>query len=735
MVQPYLHARDEFDDYLALIRGMVLRYLRVRAQSLMDNDGLYGDRGVSRKEVLATLGLISSVEGDLWLDEHGFPPAYEVEQQLLLVRFNIEARLRASLESDEAPPVLPLEDLRAGFSLSETELLLLVAAIAPQVDEDTARLYQFAWADVSTRRATAGFIARLVTPPDGDPALALQLLEQGQVLRDYHLIELEENPRWEPETPLLYASVKVPRRIVAQVLGLPVSQLDAPGLVLHREPLKSSDLILPEGLLKQLAAAMRHPRFRIGFFGRPGSGRRTLLRALSSEIQSPLVELELSQLPVGPELQSERFTATLTRWLALWLREARLHGAHLLVRLEPGVDGELAAAMLRAAPRLRPLLEAYAGGIIVTASGSSALSRSLFGELSELSYPSPTMEAQQGLWERALTPSLGAEGALRTAKQVAAGYCLTPGEISRTITQSLSRAQGQRASEALSAFALLDTLQKRRGQRLEGMADFRSVTLSLDDIVIPEEARQTLNQVIDYARHSERVYRQWGFAKYSPTGGGLSVLFSGPPGTGKTLAAGVLAHELQRALYRVDLSRIVDKYIGETEKNLGRIFDEAEGSQAMLLFDEADSLFAKRTSVKSSNDRYANLEVNYLLQRLESFRGVSILTTNLASSLDDAFARRIQFKVEFPMPDASLRAELWSKLLPPGAPVGVIDFERLGEDFELSGGHIRNAVFRACIRAAASNTRVETSFLWEAALNEARELGQLVTHLEMSERD
>ena len=207
---------------------------------------------------------------------------------------------------------------------------------------------------------------------------------------------------------------------------------------------------------------------------------------------------------------------------------------------------------------------------------------------------------------------------------------------------------------------------------------------------------------------------------------GLSVLFSGPPGTGKTLTAGVIAHELKRALYVVDISRIVDKYIGETEKKLARISEHAQKSQAILLFDEADSLFAKRTNVKSSNDRYANLEVNYLLQKLEAYHGMTILTTNLADSLDEALARRIQFKVAFDMPNRRERAKLWEVLLPDQARGADIDFMRLGEAFEMSGGHIKNATFRACIKAASIGQHVSTEMLWDAAVLEFRSMGHVI---------
>ncbi len=223
--------------------------------------------------------------------------------------------------------------------------------------------------------------------------------------------------------------------------------------------------------------------------------------------------------------------------------------------------------------------------------------------------------------------------------------------------------------------------------------------------------------------------RSWGFERKLAYGRSVSALFSGPPGTGKTMVATLIAKKLGLELFRVDLSRVVSKWVGETEKNLGRAFDEAKRSQAILLFDEADSLFAKRTEVKSANDRYANLEVNYLLQRLEAYDGVVLLTTNAQSTIDDAFKRRLRFRVEFPMPDAEERARLWRSMLPSGAPVDIdINFDQLARRFEMAGGYIKNAVIRAAYLAAATpRKRITQAIITLAATLEWEDMGNLST--------
>lgn len=252
-------------------------------------------------------------------------------------------------------------------------------------------------------------------------------------------------------------------------------------------------------------------------------------------------------------------------------------------------------------------------------------------------------------------------------------------------------------------------------------------TFSPDQLILPEPERIKFQEALLYADAHDTIYTDWGFGERFPYGRGLSVLFYGPPGTGKTMAASIIANYLGLDLFRVDLSRIMNRYVGETEKNLARIFDEAERGRVMLLFDEADALFAKRTSVKSTNDRYANLEVAYLLQRMENFEGVTVLTTNVEANLDDAFKRRIRYRIYFPMPDGETRGRLFASLIPKTAPVKEnIPFDLLGEHFEISGGHIKQAVLKAAFYAKRDNSLIGLKQLAEATISECRELGMLM---------
>src|SRR5256886_13789071 len=261
-------------------------------------------------------------------------------------------------------------------------------------------------------------------------------------------------------------------------------------------------------------------------------------------------------------------------------------------------------------------------------------------------------------------------------------------------------------------------------QRIEPVADW-------DDLVLPEVQRQLLREIAAHVRRRATVYETWGVGSRGTRGLGISALFAGASGTGKTLAAEVLAHELRLDLYRIDLSSVVSKYIGETEKNLRRVFDAAEEGGAVLLFDEADALFGQRSEVKERHDRYANIEVSYLLQRMEAYRGLAILTTNLRSALDPAFLRRLRFVVQFPFPDAAQRTEIWRRIFPAETPVDGLDAERLAR-LNVAGGNIRNVALGAAFLAAEDRAPVGMEHLLQAARTEYAKLEKPLSDAEVA---
>jgi len=297
------------------------------------------------------------------------------------------------------------------------------------------------------------------------------------------------------------------------------------------------------------------------------------------------------------------------------------------------------------------------------------------------------------------------------------------------IHTAAGRLQGAEFSAHDSNNALWQACRLHARPQLEDLAQRIHSTASWENIVLPAPQLQTLQTIATHARYRAKVLDQWGFAQQSNRGLGLSALFCGPSGTGKTLAAEILANEMQLDLFRIDLSAVVSKYIGETEKNLRRVFDAAEEGGAVLLFDEADALFGKRSEVKDSHDRYANVEISYLLQRMEAYRGLAILTTNMKDALDRAFLRRLRFVVQFPFPDQAQRAQIWRQIFPAQTPTEQLDFNSLSR-LSVSGGNIRSIALNAAFAAADDNRSVGMGHLLRAARHEYDKLEKPLTKAE-----
>ncbi|HWU90490.1 MAG TPA: ATP-binding protein, partial [Kofleriaceae bacterium] len=289
------------------------------------------------------------------------------------------------------------------------------------------------------------------------------------------------------------------------------------------------------------------------------------------------------------------------------------------------------------------------------------------------------------------------------------------------------------AAAPLDAAALEAAVGRRLSLRLGTFGTVVHRKARFAEMVLPDDVIDTLRDMIAMVRERAQILERWGYQRHLGISRGVSALFSGEPGTGKTMAASVVASELGLELVRIDLSAVVSKYVGETEKNLGKIFDEAQDAHAMLLFDEADSLFGKRTELKTAQDRFANLEVNYILQRMESFDGVSVLTTNAESAIDPALQRRLNFRIRFPEPEQGEREQLWRRLLPPQAGLHDdahrIDFHALAERFDMTGGYIKNAVVRAAVIAARAGRAMTADDLWQGAHHEYVEMGKVMPQL------
>ena len=312
-------------------------------------------------------------------------------------------------------------------------------------------------------------------------------------------------------------------------------------------------------------------------------------------------------------------------------------------------------------------------------------------------------------------------------EDVAMQYELTGGQIKNAVLIATNMALSQQNGKPnISRDFLVRGSHAQMRAKVSEFARRSKITLTMEDLILPEDAKTEIDSVLEAAKRRSFVMNKWGFGRKLVTGKGIVVMFCGEPGTGKTLCAEILANELALELYQISIPQVMSKYIGETEKNIAKIFQSAKANHAMLLFDEADSLFASRVKVESSVDKFSNMETNLLLQEIERFEGIIILTTNLDKQIDKAFQRRIQFKVNFPFPEADMRSLIWEKHFPKECPVADnLDWELLGESFELSGGNIKNAVLRAAYRAACTEDAVTMEVIRYAAEQECKQAGKL----------
>ena len=582
----------------------------------------------------------------------------------------------------------PVEKLRDLFGLSEFELDILLLCMGAAIDGRFSAA--FAEAQPESPAPTLGLAAASLEKPHWS---AFSLMRP---LRYWRLIEIGPGP-------LLQAPLKLDERILQYLLGVPTAD-ERLELVIHALTGDDDEDRSEEwnaGLNETAARGALHwrrpSRGTILLTGSRASDRTALFRAMCRAAGLHAWLLDAADLPEAAA-DRERLARAFTREAALW-------PAALLVRTERLENALLLDAWLR---RVNAPLA-------VDVEIGSAAER-LSGH--RLAAFSMNATERKTLWRRRLGP-LAAKMDGEWDSMMDA-FALDAKEIRDTAEaieeEALLQSSGLGDASALGATAwrLCRTVARRS---LDELATHVETGAAWPDLVLPEAQTGTLRQIAIHARHAAVVNDEWGFAARYGRGLGLSALFSGASGTGKTMAAGVLARELDRDLYQIDLATVVSKYIGETEKHLRKIFDAAERSGAILLFDEADALFGKRSQVRDSHDRYANLEVSYLLQRMESYRGIAILTTNMQNALDPAFQRRLRFVVQFPFPDAPSRERIWRKVFPADAPTAELDYERLAQ-LNVTGGAIRNIALLSAFLAAHAGTAISMGNILEAAHTE-----------------
>ncbi|MDH6577872.1 ATP-binding protein [Kitasatospora sp. MAP5-34] len=587
---------------------------------------------------------------------------------------------------------LPLRALARSFALTPLDVELLLAALLPDADSRFEQLYGYLNDDVSRRRASAGLALELV---GAGPlhAAARAALAPSSALVAGGLLLVEE-----PERPFLSRSLRVPDRVTAHLLGD-----DTAGPALRRLLVPTTGL--PSAAAAELGAALRTGVRLVYLREEPGGSAAALATAALAAAGRGVLRLDLAALAAEPAPEQA---------LARLAREARLCGAGV-------VAGPVDALVQERSRLLRPLAALPVPVLLTGRSGWDPE----WADDSPLQLAADRLTAAQRaqLWLDALDGA-ELEGGVQVSR-VLAPFLLTPDQIGRAARSAL-RQTLLTGGGPVSAAHLRAGVRAQNAAGLERLARRVEPAVGWDDLVLPPATAAQLGELALRARHRDTVLGEWRMRPGGGRGRGVMALFAGDSGTGKTMSAEVLAADLGLDLYVIDLSTVVDKYVGETEKNLERIFTEAAGVNGILLFDEADAIFGKRSEVKDAHDRYANMESAYLLQRMESFDGIAVLTTNLRANLDEAFTRRLDVIVDFPVPAAAERRSLWDRCLGRDLPrADDLDLDFCAR-FELAGGSIRACAVTAAYLAADAGRPLCTADLVAAVQSEYRKLGRLV---------
>ncbi len=657
-----------------------------------------------------------------------------------------------------------LGTLAQRLGLDRAEQALLNVAIAYELDADIRDLcHALAW-----RRPSAlyGDVCQEIAPELSRSSIVLRVLHPSSVLRRARLVDLI-NPLGSARETKVACTVAASRRVLDWLLGDEriAAPLDTFMTILYPEregaiyidDNAARDVDRAIGLVSGRADAVKE-RHGAGGEGLPliliqgpvGAGKQAVAQVLAARLERSLAIVSLSGAMAAQS--RERDLGILEQALG----EARMRNAvvyvsgidslHDSVHDSPSPDDTIGRQAMKRA------IERYGDIVVLATSERGMPSLPVARPFHLIRMAGATLENRRKAWTAALTAlrALRSEEAIansngsndsgnasdsndselddQVADELASRYVVGPGVISDVIRDAVAFARS--TGERVSRTSIEDAVARRLTLRLGSFGTLITRKARLDEMVLPEDVVETLDDMMAMVRERTQILERWGYGEHLGLSRGVSALFSGEPGTGKTMAASVIAGALGLELIRIDLSAVTSKWVGETEKHLATIFDEAQSANSMLLFDEADSLFGKRTELKSAQDRYANLEVNYVLQRMESFDGISILTTNFESAIDPAFLRRLNFRVRFPEPEETEREELWRRLLPPNTNIADrVDFRTLAERFQMTGGHIRNAIVRAAVVAAREGRAMEPNDLLTGAHHEYAEMGKVMPSL------
>ncbi|HEX8140081.1 MAG TPA: AAA family ATPase [Pyrinomonadaceae bacterium] len=663
-------------------------------------------------------------------------------ETLLLALHALEAQIavkRAAALSQGVP--LLLNRLAEAFHLSAFDLDAVLVCFAPEVDIKYEKLYAYLQNDVTRKGPSVDLMLNLFCRSLEERLKGRQRLAPAAPLLAHQLLLYADEARGEPQqSALLSRLLKLDDRVGDYLLE--VETLDrqlAPFTKLVSPQATLEQLLVPADTKEMLARSFQshpaaHARPAEGpastlflYDGPEGSGKKFAAEALCRASGLKLLVADAPQmLAEGP-----RFASLIRRLL----REAVLTEAAIYLDQAEALLGE-GEREARGRAALVAALGEFAG-ILFIGSRECWGAEHLPGasRVFKISFGVPGYELRREFWQRLLAEEQAPVAPDVDTSALADKFSFTPAKIRLAVAEARSLAVMRGGSQSgITADDLYLSCRAASNRKLLTLGRKIVPLYTWPDIILPEDQLQLLKEVCAHVKHRQRIFGQWGFDRKVSLGKGLAVLFVGPSGTGKTMAAEIVAGSLGLDLYKIDLSCVVSKYIGETEKNLNRIFEEADQSNAILFFDEADAIFGKRSEIKDSHDRYANIEINYLLQKMEEYEGMVILASNFQKNIDEAFTRRLRFVVEFPFPDTEHRQLIWRNVFPKEMPVSAdLDFDFLAHRLKLSGGNIRNIALNAAFLAAENSGHVQMGHIISATRRELQKMGRLFVEADFAQ--
>jgi len=719
MARPSIPRPDIYHNQMEYLRDELRRLnllLRAAVLQIQKDSNKFKGLMVSHGEALDILNSFDSCR------ENNEPEVQMLTNHRDNLEAQISAKVSSSLQEGDYPPFQHLTHI---FHLTPLERDAILVCLAPEIDTKYEMLYAYLQDDITKKKPTIELVLNLLCNSWEEALKARTCFFSEAPLIGCNLLELSKN---EEHYPMLSRSLRIDDRIVNYVFGLnqPDSRISSFSRLVQPQ-VSWKDFVFSEELKNRIdsiaksyfASQKKGERKLIyHFFGPYGSGKKTAAEALCKELGMPLLIIDFKK-TFCAELPFEKAAL-------LAFREGVLQPAAIYLENFDRVLEEDPKSVFYQ-DILTESIEKYSWLTFLSSEKACQFQGRIKSHiLINIEFHQTSYKERHDIWKKFLhgdeTPSIDTD-----LIELSNKFRLTGGQIKDAISSAKNIAVGNNpARPKITMEDFHEACRAQSNQRLGTMAQKIRPKYCWKDIVLSPDKIKQLKEICNYAKYRHIVYGEWGFDNKLSLAKGANSLFSGPSGTGKTMTAEIIAKELNIDLYKIDLSLVVSKYIGETEKNLNQIFREAETSNAILFFDEADALFGKRSEVHDAHDRYANIEIAYLLQKMEEYNGMTILATNLSKNIDEAFLRRMQFSVEFPFPNEGDRYRIWKITFPQNAPIDKeIPFWFLARNFKITGGNIRNIILQAAFLAADNSKRINMEHIILATKREFQKIGKL----------